>query len=1155
MFSFIKIIIKNFKNLFCFIDKSVSKNNNNTINNNNINIFICNRQKNVRLPFKWISEEKIIYDLLENFWKNNPDIYKKSPANMFKGALVVLKNNHYKNHEKIHQAACSLRRIIEPFYKKGTVGFNKSNDIYKNLSKFVHDDCIDLDKFGPIKSKFMEKIPNILQPQKSLHTAIEYLIAQNGEKKINKIRLLINKNPAARQHFYKKVNVSWLDWLTTNGFLNFEKIKNLESDQYIYHQPELYFLKNVLNIEPEKVTNIICNVEISKEKNNLELILQFWIIAIELPVNQLIKIIAKQKKEKWIQISGQCIFLDSIIEKLLANKKYNEFLTLAEDVLSFKKETNEPNQTKSEYDFLQNPIFSLESYQLTNVFDYLQKLPNEYNEKGLQILCKKLSYFFKLELKTYAKNSVFEFGTHYAFDKINFFKFQANQHRSQNDEITIFNICYTIIFLAQKLIEVTESSKTIRIFDKYFKTLPKSRVSWRLQLFILSLKPKIFAKYLKNYFSQLFEQIEAEKNFVELINGAEYKTTLKKTFEKFDDIFKREFVNKIFFYYEKIKEKNSDSMPEVTKHFSEILSSICASLTEEEKKQYEQVFAKKCDSQFVPDAYRLIQMESRRLNSISDDELSKLTVPQIVEKLKTIWKPKNLVTWLEAKEDQGIFVDDLVAKIKKNMLFRLDQYLNCANLFFQREEIDPIYTNVFLLTCVTAIHEKNIKLQNYNFGNLIEIMNNIRKADKSKPLFIEKKRFFNSFDFADWNNVRISMGCALEYLLQQKKEQKFLFDAYKYRFEILEIIDYLISCSQTTNELIELDKLLNETFNTLAGWGFESLTHLLTQAYSKKWSIRNNKFVNKVKDLMERFIEEKNNTQLMFLFGYHINFFYWLDSDWLYKVWSKVFFVNSRKKEGMYMPAWFGYLSGQGLPQRFFDLEIQSLYWSWLQSDKKSLDKKSLSNINSKVVENFAWTFLCFDEFNFSHALFKEFYLNQNVNLQSLFIKFIGQHFIPLIRTDIIDYFKKHPQKKVLFEKLWDKTLTDETQDKQVLEAFGYWMHTNFFPLKYLVSHIKKTLKKTEGFLEEGMYLKKAICELAEKKPNDTIEIIALYLIRGDQVKKNKIDYFDVKNYWEKCFEILSKKKDSKENMCQIIDVLVEKRGNSFVKLMKFCKN
>lgn len=81
---------------------------------------------------------------------------------------------------------------------------------------------------------------------------------------------------------------------------------------------------------------------------------------------------------------------------------------------------------------------------------------------------------------------------------------------------------------------------------------------------------------------------------------------------------------------------------------------------------------------------------------ISQKEFNKFSISDIVKKLKTEWTEKKLT--LPSKNENffsSFKLNEIISKLHKDIVKRPEEYLLNANLFFDKKNLDAIYTIAF----------------------------------------------------------------------------------------------------------------------------------------------------------------------------------------------------------------------------------------------------------------------------------------------------------------------------------------------------------------------------------------------------------------------------------------------------------------------------
>lgn len=1001
----------------------------------------------------------------------------------------------------------------------------------------------------------------------------------------NKVREMLNLNPDAREYFFANADKRWLEWLWGNGFLDSIKEKSEDPTSFSYSIPELSYLERMAKELPKEVAEIICSVEISEKTFNPEVISRFLRICEELPAEELVKIIPKIKRENWVYLMGgynQYGFEYEKIFKLLAdNKNYKNILILAEVVLTVR--TREKIEEATNKATIDNPFyFSDLSY--TKVFEYLVLAGDSYTEQALELAGKVMTEIVLLGEKNDNKEVFPIEELFYLFD-VDFFSLELGkkEHLSYRDDVR--ELAAVIKVLAGKLIsekcEGKQYKEVSRIFYKYIGTfeepkIPDSRAMWRLRLFILSLCPEAFKEELKKSFFRLFG---VEEYYNEIISGAEYEKALQKGFFVLSDEDKKKYVESVIKYF-KEKDQNKDNEKEDwhMKYGSRILSTLLNYLdNNKELKQQAQ------DKGFIliPD-YKPTASISGPIRSgivkpqppITLEEFSNLPIKEIADKFQNEWSPEKL----KEKNTADNFLRPINAEgagglLKEDIQKRFQDYINNANLFFNREKIDQHYTYSFLRGIQENIKNNRESASKINFDELINLFIKIKESAIENP-FQSEKRKTDHFDMwlAGWDAVHTAMVDVIQELLDEKNGN-IIINFSSYRENILIILTYLLNYSDPSPEDEDIktagmttrsgneNPLVSDPFtmaiNTVRGRAFQVFilfTHQDSKIFKKEDEI---KISEETKQLYDNVLEQENTRALMFMFGYYLPFFYFRDKKWVCDNLSKIFPEDQGKKH-LYISAWEGYLANDLYREIFSDPKFQELYNRGLKlTGEEDPQRRFFKNLNEGIGGHIALAFLFYENFGFDDNLYKKFWHDGNIKQHSAFVSFIGRAFIAGGNREFgqLEEDKKNRSIQKI-KKFWEKAIS-EYGNNELFQEFGYWINLDnniFDNINWLAEIISKTLEKSGGLLRWDYGLIKSISIFAENSPRHTLKIARWFLLEGGIKKgaRRQITLY-IDSEWFDVFKILYDKMPSETY--KLIDDLVREGGKTFWKLEEIVKN
>ena len=1155
-------------------------------------------------------DEKELCRRLDEFYNTSGVKPEVPPSQIFRGALYAMRRDYIKNNpDWMSQVAHSLREILYQFdrgNKKRSEALDqygstydekkRAQDVgryYNLITDIAHHNFTEASKnsliggskekpivityeiFERVVFQFGKILYAVLRRQLDAHKEIDKVFGQ-GPISINvdDVKSLIGLNPDARQYLFTKADESWLDWFWDNGLLDVIKEKAEDPTRYGYRTPELNYFARMAEKKTKEVVGIMLSVTISKDNFNPEVIDQFLRICSSLPAKQLAKMVSKIRDDGWIKLMSvfnQWGFdYEKIFQILSIAKDYGNILTLAEAVLTVRIKEGF-KQTFRGYSS-DNPFY-FNDISYTKAFNHLVAVDNAYIEKALDLTIKVMSEIVRLGDKTKG-NEVFPIQEMFYLFDIDLFSLELGDDKHHSDRENVKDLAATIKILAQKLIEVNCSKPLLvdEVYKKYIQTLPESRSMWRLRLFVLSLCPTAFNPELKQSFSKLFEVMKAGKHYYEIESGTEYKKTLKKSFGVLSPDYQREYISNVFKYFgENFDDKKEEKW--YRRDGWQILSSICEFLTEKEREDCEKIFGKKCDSSFEPEP-SIGKMHGGTViprAAVSQEEFSKFTIVEITEKLRGDWKPE--VLYKQNTSDD--FLNPLNAEgvgeqLRADITKRLQDYVQNANLFFERDVLDEHYTYSFLRGIQEAIRADKTRATNIQWDKLIETFITIKKSGVTKT-FDDNVREREKFDtwLSSWAGVHSATTDVLQELLNENNG-KIVIYFNKYRDQIFKILDYLLTYSDPKPQDEELKTAKIKThspgdkeeysisdpftmaINSVRGRAFQVFVSFIYQdgkQFSKGDKI---KITTDVKKLYEEVLKKENTRALMFMFGHYLPSFYFRDKNWMHGLLSQIFPEESAKKH-LYIAAWEGYLANNLYEDIFFDPAFQKLYERGLTlTGGEDSKRKYFKELNEGIAVHMALAFVFYHKrFGFDYSLFKEFW-KRDVERQSKFVSFIGRMFVSGDNAYINEFLENDQESKERLIKFWE-WLLQNYDDPILFIEFGFWINLEkkiFEPI-WLAKQIKATLEKTKGVLGWDYALTKSINELAKVAPNETLEIMRLYLLKGS-VRSNKMRMpLLADNEWFDTLHVLYNNSGTKNGTYTLIDDLIREGGSTFWNLKK----
>ena len=1145
---------------------------------------------------------------IDNFYRNYPKQHKKQkPSDLIKGAFYAVRPECRTNPDWMGQAASSARDVLYPLFTEGVSNnnliklfkkyatnqnnkskisnkefiktFNDLDKIYKQLSDLTHHGT-GLKGFSEKQfSEFSESdFENLLKDftlvlrraftlqQIYIHTIID-LIAQKKRKTKatkNDLRLILNINFDAHQAFFAKADERWLGWLWKNGFLNVIKQKAEDPTRYGYRTPEINYLVKVAEKAPRKVVDIMLEVPISADNFNPEVVDRFLRICSGLPAPELKRMVKKIHDDEWVSLMGAFndwgFEYEKMLKALTEAGNFDDVLVLAEAILSIRTK-KEAEQTSR--GFLSDNPFYFKELSYTKVFEYLLKIDEKNIERALTLTTNVMNQVVLFGEKE-GKDEVFKVYDSYFLLDVDFFELELTEKDRLSHRDDVKNLAAVIKHYAEQTIgqKCDDVGFATKLYDEYFKPLPDSRFMWRLRLFVMSLCPEVFNEELKKSFFRLFE---VERYYNEIISGTEYLEALRAGFSVLSDADKREYVKRVIEYFVKRdREKENEKENWHLRYGSRILSVIAKQLSEKEKQVAEEA-GFTLDPNYKPEP--AIKMDGfagsiRPRGPITQEEFGNLLVTDIAKRLRVEWTPEKL-----AKENKNedfhnpLNAEGVGEMLRVDIAKRLQDYVNNANLFFERDVLDQHYTYSFLRGIQEVIRGNKTDVSGVNWDNSVALLVAIKESGVARP-FDNERREREAFDawLSGWTGVHSAMTDVLQELLNEERGNV-KFDFTKYRDDLFAIISYLLAypdpipadeepktAAMTTISAGEKEQIVSDPYsmaiNTVRGRAFQAFALFVYQDGKKFAKEENIKIPPDVKELYETILKKENTRALMFMFGHYLPSFYFRDKEWMQGLFSQIFSTEPAKKN-LYTAAWEGYVSTNLYEEIFFNAGIQKLYERGLAlTDADYPKQKHFKEPDEGVAVHIALAFMHFAKFGFDHDLFKKFWSMPNLEYHKEFISFIGRHSIS--RESAAEWIKYNKVDIEKLKKFWDWALENCSAD--ALIGFGFWINEDRSPLetKWVAEHARKTLEKTKGYVEWEYGLMRSLSVFAKEAPEDTLAILRAHLL--EEVAKHEPVrtwlHMDAEVY--DSFRELYKNEVTKEGVRTLINDLLPYRNGMF---------
>jgi hypothetical protein len=966
---------------------------------------------------------------------------------------------------------------------------------------------------------------------------------QIPKKEMNKERVqkLISLNQDARAYFFTKATIDDFDWLSQNGFLDTLKQKSEDPTRYGYRTPEINYVVRVAPQDFAKIVDFMLTVPISMENFNPEVVDRFVWIAQGLPADQLARIVPKILKDGWVPLMGGFnrwgFEYKKMFETLGAAKDYDNMILLAEAVLAIR--TREDVIKNGRGVWPDSPFyFGNNDLGQTNAFMALVSVDTTYIEPALAVIMKIMTKVVGLGEKD--DESSFGWKDPYYLLDANIFEMKVGvgKHLSYRDDVE--DLVATVVALLRSSIgsKCDDASEAKRIYETYVAILPQSRLTWRINLFALTLCPLVFKAELRDAFFRIFDA----KNLWDLIGGAEYEEALKRGFSVLSDADQRLYISKVLILF-----GGDEKEPYEMGSGRDILSSIFASLTEKEKDDARKILKQDLESNYIPRPS--IDHESGYAGSIiaqapiDQEALSRKSVPEIVESLKTEWVPEELIK-KDTKQDflHPLNAEGMGDELRTNIAARLGEYLKDAPLFFDRDRLDPHYTYAFLSGINNILRGKTYT-KDADWAGLIKLFDAITDSGtvSAFPSGKRDRRDTGSW-LAGWDAVHSSIGDNLQELLRGDGKKP-LIDFTANRPALFKVISYLLTRPDPTpeSERESTEGLLkysgsdpfNHAINSTRGRAFQVFTMFV---YNDGLGVPQKTTLEAdIKKLYEATLAAETTMAITFLFGHYLPTFYYRDRDWARGMFT-ILFPGDPQKKDLYLASWEGYLSENIYKELFEDLA--SYYQRAIEFDPaQNTPRKHFKDIDESLGVHMALAFVHFDNFDFESALFKEFWKNKNAKRHESFISSMGRHCISWDNAK--DWLTSN---KIALEKIkafWDWAL-ENIPEAEALEGFGFWINTerNVFDPIWLAERVRKTLQKTAGKIDWDYGLVESLPTFAAQNPRETLAILDIYL-SSEETLSGRRAWIQIDDKMLKIFKTLYANPETKSGTSNLVKKLL----------------
>lgn len=976
------------------------------------------------------------------------------------------------------------------------------------------------------------------------------------DPKVAAARKLIGVNSDSRQYFFVKATPQMFDWLRENGFLDIIKAVPADRSAPQPYMSELEYLEKVTESIPSKVVDFMLEVASTDESCNPVVIDRFVRICGDLPVDELVRMTKKIKKENWVRLVGGLgrwgFIYEKILAKLFEAGKFEAFLDVAEVVLTTK--TTEEAAASRRGLSLDTP-FLLHDLHYTKIFERLVEIDPAHRESALHVVSEVLTKVVTLEDRE-TEDDPFEITDPFPLYDTDFFDLEVGTERHLSGREDVRDLAAVAAKLSGDLVADACGSSpndAHRIYEKYIKSLPNSRAMYRLAIFVLSRCPSALGEEIKNALWKVFEH----ERIWSIVAGAEYERLLQKCFAGLPEDQKREYVERVH------KLLASDPALKNTGH--DIFSSIVSSLTDEERTQAEAAFGA-LNPEHVPTP----SIGETRSGTVvpqapGDSALWGGPVDEIAAALKGRFSPENLkkMPGYEADFLRPINEEGVGDELRKQMELRPADFLAEAPSFFDREGMAPHYTYSFLRGAYELL--KDDKVEGIDLRPLNALLEAIRDSGSKEP-FKDGEGERRGWS-ADWMSVHRQMtDVVIELLREPEGDPRFDFGAH--RDTLLATISYLLSHPHPTEKENDVstasfkrqdpgsrEYVLSDphavAINSVRGEAFQALGSFVFLD-GKLLAPTGKKIGDDVKGLYERVLRAERTQALMFMFGRYLPTFYYRDTKWILGLLPEIFSPDPSKKD-LYLAAWEGYLSVAIYEEMFAEPQIAALYQRAIDdSDADYTKRHYIHELGEALATHLALAFMHYPAAGFDSHLFKAFWGHDIGNRHAAFVQFLGGKYLSGKSEDADGFLAKTPAAKERLKEFWDWLLA-RGASIGVLANFGYWIDAEKGVLDpaWLASRVKTTLEKTSGELEWEYGLQKSISQLAVAAPADTLAILRSHLLDWGLKAGVSQRFFFLREDWQDAFRILFENPSTKAGTEALINELVFKGSRTYWDLKK----
>ncbi len=1086
-----------------------------------------------------------VYALKEKNRRENPDWMAQS-ANSFREILYILKKTEAKEVELLlneHFGKSLTPQEVNEYRSYMTSLYGLFSDLTHHFSgvpdialqKYRIDKNLEIgvnpltkeDYFAAIKL-YKEYLKLFVITALDMHKKIDECIAQKKQDK-DLVHIFFDNSKDSKIYFLSQADETWLQWLWTNCFFVDLKKPAEDPTQYGYRMPELDYLTKMASKDPKTVAAIINSIPVSQATFNPEVIDRFTWISGELSGEYVKTLVPKMIKENWSQLmapfSRSGFTYERIVKSLKNAKEYEALIQLAEAMLA--------NRSKEELDEIgfsaSGKIFYLNDITETEIFQSLLDPENPHKEKTLEVF---LGIFARVVcLGKDRQESAFAESEPFYLSDVDLFEHKLNLTRHSYSKDDIENVIAACIELVGELFtnRCEDEAEVRRIYETYVEPLPDSYTVYRLKLFAVSSCPKVFGKELQELLLRMFSVGE---RYSDIEYGAEYHHTLIKCFSELSSEFQRDYVEKTFEYFAADLEDENKKKWRLRDGL-EIITYIKESLTPEELEKSKALFGAFPEEGSIKPHARSSGVTSGFVSHRSPVDVSKFSVDEIIEHLKTDWSPA--VFKEKYKEEDFLSPrgsEGLADELQKDFKLRSDEYFSRLETFFDRENIDPSYLYALLSEIDMMLRNKQ-ELTAEQHVILLKLLDTIRQSGETEGFQKGEESSYR----ADWITVhKMATDIFLNVLDQIKDSEIFKSN----RPAIIATVSYLLSIKNSPSpehDKPEQGEPAHIALNSVRGQAVRVLVQI---SYNDGSALEPD-----VKAILENVLNTDSSPAVRFTIGQFFASFYFRDEEYIKSILPQIFPKGEAGKEELYFATWEGYLSSALYIELFKEMEEYYVYAISVDSEEYP-DRKNIEQLDELLAGHMA---LAYAEIGMKvgDPLFETFWNTPNEKRHYEFAAFLGRHY--LSRSGAEEWIKDRKVDKQKLLDFWSWVLkTDFAIEAKVYSGFGFWINPDQEILddKSILERMPETLKKSEGLIDWEYGLLKHIDQLAELDPEKTFDIITSLLILDGELNPNHKMYFDAANQISAPLKIIYKEVGLKKRVEDLVNLLIEKGSSSF---------